>query len=172
MIRANKEKWREEISESLNRSSAVILTRYTGMTVEQLTNLRRDLKKHNAEFHVVKNNIIAKAVEGQREEALVKLLSGQVGVVYAFGDVAATAKAVEENAKTNEKFLVLGGFMDNALLSKADIKGLATLPSREVLMARIIGTFVAPHRNLLSVFNGVSRNLVQVLSAIKDQKAS
>lgn len=172
MDRNAKLQWRESVVEALDKSGAVFLANYSGMTVEELTTMRRELKAVNASFHVVKNTIAQKAVEGRDENVISDLFKGQTGVVFAYGDVAAAAKAFSESAKKFEKLKIVGGYMEKSLLTPASVEQLASLPPREVLIGQIIGSMVAPHRGLLSVLNGVPRNLVQVLNAIKDKKAS
>lgn len=170
--RNGKRQWREDVVSAIDKSGALFLANYTGMTVEELTALRRELKAVNADFHVVKNTIAQKAVEGRSEEVVSSLLKGQTGIVFAYGDAAAAAKTFSQAAKKFEKLQITGGYMEKSLLKAADVEHLASLPSREVLLARIVGSMVAPHRGLLGVLNGVSRNLVQVINAIKEQKAS
>ncbi len=171
MDRNAKLQWRDSVVEALDKSGAVFLANYSGMTVEALTTLRRELKAVNADFHVVKNKIAQKAIEGRDESVISGLLKGQTGMVFAYGDAAAAAKVFSGAAKKFEKLKVLGGYMEKSALDLATVEKLASLPSREVLIGQIVGTMIAPHRGLLSVFSGVQRNFVQVLNAIKDQKA-
>ncbi len=171
MDRNSKLQWRDGVLEALDRSGAVFIANYTGMTVEQLTDLRRALKAVNADFQVVKNKIAQKAIVGRDESVMTSLLKGQTGLVFAYGDPAAAAKAVSESAKKFEKLKIVGGYMEKSALNPAAVESLASLPSRDVLLGRIVGSLVAPHRGILGVLNGVSRNMVQVLNAIKDKKA-
>ena len=171
MDRNAKLQWRESVVQALDKSGAVFLANYSGMTVEELTAMRRELKAVQADFHVVKNTIAQKAVEGRDENVISELFNGQTGVVFAYGDAAAAAKVFSESAKKFEKLKIVGGYMEKSLLTPASVEKLASLPSREVLLGQLIGTMVAPHRGLLNVLNGVPRNLVQVLNAIKEKKA-
>lgn len=172
MDRNAKLQWRESVVQALDKSGAVFLANYSGMTVEELTAMRRELKAVRADFHVVKNTIAQKAVEGRDENVISSLFKGQTGVVFAYGDTAAAAKVFADSAKKFEKLKIVGGYMEKSLLTPASVEKLASLPSREVLLGQLIGTMVAPHRGLLNALNGVPRNLVQVLNAIKDKKAS
>ncbi|MGY3805441.1 50S ribosomal protein L10 [Pigmentibacter ruber] len=171
MDRNAKVQWRDSVVEALDKSGAVFLANYSGMTVEELTAMRRELKAVQADFHVVKNTIAQKAVEGRDENVISDLFKGQMGIVFAYGDSAAAAKVFSESAKKCEKLKIVGGYMEKSLLTPKAVEQLASLPSREVLLGQLIGTMVAPHRGLLNVLNGVPRNLVQVLNAIKDKKA-
>lgn len=172
MDRNAKVAWRERIVESFDKAGAVFLAQYQGMTVEDLTALRRELKAVNAEFKVVKNTIARKAVEGRGESVIKDSFKGQMGVVYAYGDIAAAAKAFSEAAKKNDKLKIVGGYMESASLSTKQIVTLASLPSREVLLSKIIGSLVAPHRGLLGIMQGVPRAMVSVLNQIKEQKTA
>lgn len=167
-----KVQWRDDVVAALDKSKAVFLANYAGMTVEELTSFRRELKAVKADFHVVKNTVAKKSIEGRNESALADYFKTQTGVVFAYGDAAAAAKSVAEAEKKYEKLQVSVGFMEKSIIDQAGIKTLASLPSREVLLAQIVGMLVKPHRDLLGVLNGVSRNLVQVVSAIKDQKTA
>jgi large subunit ribosomal protein L10 len=163
--------WRESVVNALDKSGAVFLANYSGMTVEELTAMRRELKAVKADFHVVKNTIAKKAIEGRDENVMSPLFKGQTGVVFAYGDVAAAAKVFSESAKKFEKLQIVGGYMEKSVLNPSSIEMLASLPPREVLLGQLIGTMVAPHRGLIGVLNGVPRNFVQVLNAIKEKKA-
>lgn len=167
-----KHKWREEIAESFDKAQAVFFAHYTGMTVEELTGLRRELRAANAKFSVVKNTIAKKAIEGRDEAVAKDLLKGQTAAVYAFGDVAQVAKLVTDHAKKNEKLVVMGGYMEASLLDSKAVSQLASLPSREVLISKILGSMTSPHRGLLGVLQALPRDMVSVLNQIKEKKAS
>jgi len=168
--RTAKVAWRDEIVSLLDTSSAVFLASYSGMTVEDLSALRRELRKVDAEFHVVKNTIARKAIESRDENVLAASFKNQTGMVFARGDVAAAAKVVADTAKKNDKLKLVSGYMEKSFIDAKGVTALASLPSREVLLAKIIGSLVAPHRGLLGVMHGVPRALVSVINQIKEQK--
>ncbi len=170
--RATKHALKDELTDRFSKASAAIVAEYRGMTVAELTELRTELRKIDGEFKVINNRIAKKAIEDgvPAVEPLKDLLTGPIGVVYMYGDAAAGAKTVLKYAKGNEKFKVSGGVMEGNKLSESDLKALSDLPSKEVLLGQIVGSLVSPHRGLLGVLNGVSRNLVQVINAIKDTK--
>jgi large subunit ribosomal protein L10 len=170
--KSTKVAWRDTIVESLDKAGALYFTQYSGMTVEELTSLRVELKKAQADFHVVKNTVARKAIEGRDEAVVAKLLKGQIGVVYAYGDVAAAAKAVVEGAKKFEKFKVVGGYFEKNAIAESTVNQIASLPPREVLLAKIIGSMVSPHRGLLGIVNAVPSALVRVLNQIKETKTA
>src|SRR5690606_16796794 len=110
--------------------------------------------------------------DSPESEPITSHLTGPVGVVFIKGDAAATAKTVLEFAKDKDAFQVRGGLMDGAAVSLNELKAIADLPSKDVLLAQIVGSLVSPHRGLLAVLNGVPRQLVQVINAIKDTKTN
>jgi len=167
-----KQEWRTEIAASMDKAQAFFLVHCAGMTVEQLTELRVELRPMQASMAIVKNTIAKKAIEGRDESIMTPYFKGQVGVVYAYGDVAAAAKVFSQAIKKFEHMKAVAGYMEKAVLTAHDIEDLASLPPREVLIGQIVGSLVAPHRGLLGILNGVQRNLVQVLAAIKDKKTA
>lgn len=173
--RAVKAEVRDLAAGRFQKANAAILAEYRGLKVSDLTQLRVELRKANSEFRIINNRIVKKAIESNgltQIEAIRNSFKGPLGVIFAYGDVAASAKVVLEFAKTRELFKVTGGVMEGAAVSVNQLEVLSNLPSREVLLGQIIGSLVAPHRGLLGALNGVSRNLVQVINAIKDKKAN
>lgn len=175
MDRQTKQKVREQVAETLSKTSGVIVAQYSGMTVKDVTDLRVELRKVNAEFRVVKNRIVKKAIEQAHPEMapLAEKLKGHVGIIYSYGDIGQIAKTTVDFQKSHaEKFEVKDGHIDNSLVSADDVKEIASLPSKEEMLAKIIGSIVAPHRGLVTVLSGVSRELVQVINQIKEQKSA
>ncbi len=163
---------REQVSKRLEKANAAIIAEYRGLTVAELTDLRVRLREVNAEFKVIKNRVAKVAIRDTAPHVapIVDKLKGPIGLVIAYGDPAPVAKRVLEFSKEKEAFKVTSGVFEGKSLSAADLKVIADLPTREVLLARLIGTLVAPHRGLLGVLNGVPRQLVQVINAIKEKK--
>jgi large subunit ribosomal protein L10 len=170
MDRTQKSQWRDELVDALDKAQAVYVTQFKGMTVEDLTDLRRELRKSEAHYRVVKNSIARKAIEGRGEAVMADFFKGQIGVIFADGDVAAAAKTLKDIAKKNNKLVLVGGYMEGNVIDAKGVEAIASLPSREVLLAKIIGSLVAPHRGLLGVLQGVPRAMVSVLNQIKEKK--
>jgi large subunit ribosomal protein L10 len=172
MDRKGKEALRVVAEGRFEKANAAVLAEYRGLTVASLTQLRKALKKVNGEFRIVKNRVAKKAVEGKAQDAkgLADSLKGPVGIAFLYGDAAAGAKTLSDFEKENELFKITAGVMDSKKLSAKDVKAIASLPSKEVLLGQIVGLLVSPHRGLLGVLNGVPRNLVQVINAIKEKK--
>jgi large subunit ribosomal protein L10 len=174
MTKARKHQLKGEIAERLKKANAAIVAEYRGLTVAELTDLRVRLRESNSEFRVIKNRVTKVAIREEAENvgAISGSLKGPVGLVIIYGDPAQAAKSVLEFAKDKENFKVTSGVMDGKGVSAADLKAISELPTMDVLLARLVGTLVAPHRGLLGVLNGVPRQLVQVINAIKDKKAN
>lgn len=173
MSKARKATLKIDLAGRFQKANATIVAEYRGLTVADLTNLRVKLRASNAEFKIIKNRVAKVAIKEDSPGCVVisPSLKGPVGVVFAYGDAAAAAKSVVEFAKEKpELFIVTGGMMDGKAVTADQLKAIATLPSKDVLMAQIVGSLVSPHRGLVSVMAGVTRQLVQVINAIKEKK--
>lgn len=174
MTKAQKKVLKGEISKRLENVNAAIIAEYRGLTVSELTELRIKLREAKAEFRIMKNRVARVAIKEDVPSIapIADKLKGPIGLVLCYGDAAAAAKAMLEFGKDKEeKFKIHEGVMDGNAVGAADLKAISELPSREVLMARIVGTLVSPHRGLVTVMSGVTRNLVQVINAIKEKKS-
>jgi len=170
--RQSKEDLVAELAERLKGTKAAFLADYRGLNVGKATELRRKLRAAGVEYRVVKNTLLRLAARGTPVACLDAELKGPTAIALVTGDPVAPAKALVEFAKANQKFELKAGMLDGKLLRPEDVKALADLPSREVLLARLLGTLNAPTGNFVGVLAAIPRSLVQVLSAIKDQKAA
>ena len=163
----------EQFGSRFGAADAAIVAEYAGVTANELAELRVELRKVGTEFRIVKNRIAKKAIESQvpGSAEIKDHLKGPIGVAYIQGDVAAGAKKILEFSKKNEKFKVTGGLLDGKSLNAADVKAISDLPSKEELLAKIVGCLVSPHRGLLFALNGVSGNVVRTIAAIRDTKS-
>lgn len=161
-----------ELSDLLNSSKATFVADYRGMDVEAVNKLRGELRLLGVDYRVAKNTLLRIAAKGTSAEGLEVHLQGPTAVAFAREDVAGPAKVLAELDKVSKFFEIKGGIMDGKLLSVDDIKALAELPSREVLLAKLLGSMSAPATNFVGVLAAVPRSLVQVLAAIQDQKAA
>ena len=173
MDRKAKEALRVNFEGRFEKAHAAIIAEYRGLTVADLTELRRQLRKVQGEFKIIKNRVAKKAVLGkvQSYAPLAENLKGPIGVAYLYGDAAAGAKALIDFQKTKELFKITAGVMESKSISAAQVKAIADLPSKEVLLGQLVGLLVSPHRGLLGVINAVPRSLVQVINAIKEKKS-
>ena len=158
-----------EIATQLAKAQAVIVAENRGLSVESVTSLRAKARKSGLYLRVLKNTLARRAVKGTPFEALAGQLSGPL--VYGIAqDPVSGAKVVADFAKENELFVIKGGAMPNALMSSADIKALATMPSREELLAKFAGTLQAPIAKLARTLNEVPGKFVRTLAAYRDSK--
>jgi len=168
--RQSKEALVAEFAQKLKVAKAAFLADYRGLNVAQANALRRKLQAVGVEYRVVKNTLLRLAVKDTDSACLGECLSGPTAIALANDDPVAPAKALVEFAKLNNVFELKAGMLDGKLLTVEDIKALADLPSREQLLARMLGSMSAPATNFVGVIAAVPRSFVQVLAAIKDQK--
>ncbi len=159
-----------ELIDMLSRSTIAILTVPTGMTVAETTDMRRKLREVGVEFRVVKNTLARLASKQTGKEALDPLLAGPTGIVFGYGDQVAPAKALLDYGRAAKMDIrIKGGILDSRLLSGDEVRQLAQLPGRDVLIAQVLGTLQAPIVGLAWVLKGNIAGLINVLQAHKDQ---
>lgn len=158
-----------EVSARLAGAQAVIVAEYRGLDVERATQLRSKARQAGLYLRVLKNTLARRAVQGTPFE---KLSDAMVGpLMYGIStDPVACAKVLSEFAKENEQFVIKAGAMPNTVMSVQDVKALAALPSREQLLATLMGTLQAPMAKLVRTMNEVPGKFVRTLAAYKDQK--
>ena len=154
----------EELRQRLGGATAAVLTEYRGLTVQQLSELRKQLKAASAEYRVVKNRLARVTIEGSALAALRPHLSGPIGVVIARKDPAAVAKALQGFAKTNPALQVRVGVVDGQLLDPQGLKAVADLPSREALRAQVVGAIQGPLGQLVGLLQAPQRELAYILA--------
>ncbi|MEJ5366610.1 MAG: 50S ribosomal protein L10 [Desulfosoma sp.] len=170
MDKVKKEQLVAELHEKLHRATAAILTDFQGLNVAQITTLRDSLAERGVEFKVVKNTLMRIAAKGTGAEVVEPLLKGTNAVAIAYDDPSVAAKILKAFGKQNEKFKVKGGVLGTQVLSVDDVLALAELPSREELLAKLLGTLHAVPTALVRVLSGVPRAFVGVLAAIQREK--
>jgi len=168
----SKEQIVSELSEKLAVAKATFLADYRGLNVEQVDKLRGELRGAGVEYRVVKNTLLRLAAKGTGSECLSDHLAGPTAIAIAGTDPVAPAKILSEFAKANKNFEVKVGALNGDLLNLAQIEALAELPSREVLLAKVLGSLNAPASNFVGVLAAIPRSLVTVLAAIQEKKAA
>ncbi|MDA0578505.1 MAG: 50S ribosomal protein L10 [Verrucomicrobia bacterium] len=154
-----------EIAAQLAQAQAVIVAENRGLTVEAVTSLRAKARKSGLYLRVLKNSLARQAVKGTPFEMLTDQLAGPL--MYGMAqDPVAVAKVLSEFAKDNERFVIKAGAMPNAMLSSKDVKALATMPSRDELLAKLLGTMQAPIAKLARTMNEVPGKFVRTLAAV------
>ena len=155
MNREEKTQLLAELNELFNTAETIVVSHYKGLTVEEVSQLRDNIRKVGAGFRVTKNRITRLALKGTKFEALTDLFVGPTAIAFA-NDPISACKACVEFAKTNEKLLVIGGAMGTGVLSIDEINRLATIPSMDELRAKIIGLLQAPGAQLARVTKAYS----------------
>ena len=150
-----------EIREKLEKAQSVVLANYQGLTVEEDTALRKNLREAGVEYKVYKNNLVALAANELGIEGLDEHLEGPVSIAFGYEDATAPARVLHTFAKDHKKLELKAGMVDKVIYNKEQVEKLATIPSKEVLIAKLLGSFKAP----LS-------NLAYLLNAIKEKKES
>lgn len=172
MDRGTKEQVAAELHERLKDFKIAVLAGYSGMDVAKMTALRVALRKSNVELRVVKNTLLSIASRGTELSVLEGQFTGPLTVAIAHGDEVDATKTLIDFAKKNEKLQIKAAVMGGRALSPEQLKVLAELPSREVLLGQLLSVMVAAQTSLVRVLSGVSRDFVQVLNAYKEKKAS
>jgi large subunit ribosomal protein L10 len=170
--RSEKEAVVKELAERLGKAKAVILTDFSGLKVDQMTELRRKFRESGLEYLVVKNTLLRLASQGTNTEVLTQKLAGPNGLGFAYEDPVEMAKVLVEFAKANPKLEIKEGVLEGKPIGAEGVKALAKLPSREVLLAQLLGTMNGVARNFVSVLAAVPRGLVTALKQIEEQKAA
>ncbi len=170
MNRTQKVETVKTFTEKVKGAKAFVLAEYAGLTVAQMTDLRRKLNKSQSKVSVIKNRLFKRALKDLSIEGLDEFLKGPIAVASSDADPVMHVKALVEFAKDNEKFKIKAGLLDGKVLSAKMIDDLSKLPSREVLLARLLGSINAPATNIVGVLAAVPRQLVTVMNAIKEKK--
>jgi large subunit ribosomal protein L10 len=169
--RDEKEQLVQVLHEELEKSKAVFITDYMGLTVERITKLRREIKGVGGSYQVVKNTLLRRATEGTPARGIDRFFVGPTAIAIAKTDAVAVAKALVNFAKDNEKFEIQAGMLGNRAITAADIQELSKMPPREVLLARMLGSLNAPVSNFVGVLSAIVSQLVYVLKAIENKKS-
>jgi len=160
----------EELKEKINSSNAQILVDLCGLTVEETTEIRKELKKLDARVQVVKNTLAKIAAEDTSLKAIEDHFRGPTAIVFSYGDPVEVIKKIVKFEKDLEKLDVKAGVLEGKPLTREQIIEVSKLPSREVLLAKVVGTVQAPLYGFVGVLAANLRNLIGVLYAIKEAK--
>ena len=170
VTRAKKTEQVEKLGKDLKNVSSLIVTTYNKLTVAQDYELRKTLRSSGAKYTVVKNTLAELASKGTKAEEVLKDLSGVTSIAYTSGDPVALAKALSKYAKDNPEFTFKAGVVEGRVVSINEIKALATMPSKEEILAKLLFLINAPAQRLVTVMNAVGRNLAVVVDQGVQQK--
>jgi large subunit ribosomal protein L10 len=160
-----------EVSEQVAKAQAIVLAEYRGMSVGDMTVLRAQARKSGVYLRVLKNTLVRRAVDGTEFSGLANDMVGPL-VFGISADPVATAKVMSDFAKSNDMFVIKAGAMPNQVLNAAGVNALASMPSREELLAKLLGTMQAPVAKFVQTLNEVPTKFVRGLAAVRDQKTA
>jgi large subunit ribosomal protein L10 len=160
-----------EVSEQVSTAQAIIVAEYRGLQVGEMTELRAQARKSGVYLRVLKNTLVRRAVEGTPFSGLANEMVGPL-VFGISSDPVSAAKVLSDFAKANDKFIIKAGAMPNQVMNVQAVQALASLPSREELLAKLLGTMQAPVAKFVRTLNEVPTKFVRGLAAVRDQKAA
>ncbi|MEH6836587.1 MULTISPECIES: 50S ribosomal protein L10 [Falsihalocynthiibacter] len=171
MDRAQKEQLVDELGQIFDSSGVVVVCRYEGLTVAEMQDLRAQMSEVDGSVRVAKNKLAKIALEGKPCASIASLLNGMTVLAYSEDPVAA-AKVVQAYSKGNSKLEILGGAMGETALDVAGVIAVAAMPSREELIASIVGCIGAPASNIAGAIGAPASNIASILSTIEDKLAA
>ncbi|MBV8748193.1 MAG: 50S ribosomal protein L10 [Candidatus Eremiobacteraeota bacterium] len=172
MPTAKKEATIEELREQIASAKNLFFTNYQGLTVEEISKLRNELRKDGSTYGVVKNTLFKRAAGEELAAQLDAILAGPTGVVFAGEDPVAPAKALKAFSDQTKPVAVKAAYVDGKFVDAAQVTALAALPSKQELRATLVGLLAAPSTRLVQVLSANQSALVRVLDAIREKKAA
>lgn len=160
----------EEIAEKMKEARSVVIVDYLGLTVEQDTNLRNELRDEGVYYKVIKNNILSRAAKELDIEGVEDYFKGPTAAAFGLEDAVSPAKILAKHVKDTKKIEIKGGILNHEAISAERVDELAKLPSREELLAKMVGSMNAPISNFVGVLSAIPRSLVYALNAVREQK--
>ena len=160
-----------EVSEQVSTAQAIIVAEYRGLQVGEMTELRAQARKSGVYLRVLKNTLVRRAVEGTPFSGLASEMVGPL-VFGISTDPVSAAKVLNDFAQANDKFVIKAGAMPNQVMDAQAVQALASLPSRDELLAKLLGTMQAPVAKFVRTLNEVPTKFVRGLAAVRDQKAA
>ena len=161
-----------QMKEKVDKAQVAIVTEYKGYSVEEITNLRRALQKEGGDYMVTKNTLAKIAVKGTDFEVLNDTFKGPIALAFGYEDQVSPAKVVAKFIKESKKGVILGAALDGNLLSAKEAEALSKLPSKEELIAKMLGSINSPASGIALSVNAVMASLTRAVAAVRDQKAA
>jgi large subunit ribosomal protein L10 len=158
-----------DLTDKLSRTQLTLVADYRGLTVAEITELRKKLRETGAELIVAKNTLTLRAAKETGHGALESLLSGPTALTFAFNDAAKTAKAINDFNKGPKKLVIRGGLLGTSPLAANALEQVASMPTREQVLAQIVGGVAAPIAGVVGVLNAAVTNVLYALQARIDQ---
>ncbi|MGP9804687.1 50S ribosomal protein L10 [Paracoccus sp. NSM] len=171
MDRAQKEQLVDELGQIFESSGVVVVAHYEGMTVAHMQDLRSRMREAGGSVRVAKNKLAKIALEGKPCASIADYLTGMTVLTYSEDPVAA-ARIADKYAKDNDKFVILGGAMGDQALDPAGVKAVASMPSREELIAQIVSCIGAPASNIAGAIGAPASNIASILTTLEEREAA
>jgi large subunit ribosomal protein L10 len=171
MLKAEKERIVEELTERLKSTPTLFVADYRGLSVTEIDELRTQVIQHGARFTVVKNTLTRRAAEAAGADALLALLDGPTAIAFidGDGDLVAVAKALADSARTTRVLAIRGGILDGTPIGEDDVRNLATLPPVDVLRGQVVGAITAPLMTVVGLISAPVRDLIGLIDARIEQ---
>jgi large subunit ribosomal protein L10 len=160
----------EQLREKFTQCDVAVLTRYTGLKVPEINELRDELKRIHTEYRVVKNTLVRRAIEGTEVAVIKDLIEGPLAIAFAKGDIVPVAKLLTSYAKEHPQLQIHAGWMRGRILNAKEVESAATLPGKEELVAKLLFLLNSPVVRLMSIMREIPGRLVRTLSEIQKQK--
>lgn len=171
ITKEKKEELVADLTKKISDAKLVVFTDYRGLTVEEISEVRNELRKEGIEYKVLKNTLFKIAAKEAGVDYDENATGGHpVAAAFGYNDEVLPAKVVNTYASKNEKLEIVGGILDGKVISDIMVKSLAKMPSKDELYAKLVGTLAAPMSGMVNVLSGNVRGLVNVLNAIKETK--
>ena len=170
MNRQQKEQQVSSLSTRLKQVQAVVLAEYRGLKVSEITEIRKEVRKNSGEFRVVKNRLVKKAITELPQKVLSDHLKGPIAMAVSSEEIS-LFKLITKFATTYPALKLKAGFFDGKLLTVQEIETLSRLPSKEEMLAKMLGSLLAPATNIVRVLQAVPEKLVRVLKAISEKQS-
>lgn len=167
--RQQKEELVKSLAQKLKDSKAVVFSDFKGLAVKDMTVLRNELREKGIDFKVLKKTLISIALKDAGIEMDLKKMEGQIAIAVSEGDEVEAAKIIAKMAKVNENLKIAGGILGKKILGAEEVMALSKLPSKDELLAKLVGTLNAPVSGFVNVLAGNLRGLVQVLKAVGEK---
>jgi large subunit ribosomal protein L10 len=168
--KSKKEEELNALKKDLAEAKNIVVSQFKGITVAQDTDLRQKIRATGSKYRVVKNKLARIAAKGTPAESMSNVLEGSTSIAYNNTDPVALAKALTAYAKTNPVFIFKSGMVEGRVVNLADLQAIASLPSKEELIAKVLFLLNAPAQRLAVSINGVARNLAIVVGQAVEQK--
>lgn len=171
MVRSDKIDLVNKVTETLKSSQSVILSDFRGLTVAEITTLRRELRQHGVEFKVIKNRLGKRALSDAGCDSLDEYLKGNTAWAFGLKDAVEPAKVLAKFAKSHDKLVIKGGLLESRRIDSAMIGQLANLPGRKELLSRMAGVMKQPATKVASVMQASLTKVARGFQALADKKA-